>query len=220
MADQGNESTLRRDPVAGDQGRDERASSGTCARFGAGSDGAPLGGCAPAGAGAAVSGDRGANRRVDDDGDTGGALVATRRGRVPLGARSPDVLRIAVPVKGRLREPSFHLLEDAGLGPEQPGDRALAFPAATRRSRCCSCVPPTCRSTCRTGSSTAWITGIDLVRERGADVLEMLQLGFGSCRLEAAVPEGVDDPRAGRPAGAAVATELPASDCRDSFRST
>jgi len=28
-----------------------------------------------------------------------------------------------VPAKGRLREPSFHLLEDAGLGPEQPGDR-------------------------------------------------------------------------------------------------
>ena len=33
------------------------------------------------------------------------------------------------------------------------------------------------------------ITGIDLVRERGADVRELLPLGFGSCRLEAAVPE-------------------------------
>ncbi len=32
------------------------------------------------------------------------------------------------------------------------------------------------------------ITGIDLVRERGADVHELLPLGFGSCRLEAAVP--------------------------------
>jgi len=32
------------------------------------------------------------------------------------------------------------------------------------------------------------ITGIDLVRERGADVHELLTLGFGSCRLEAAVP--------------------------------
>ena len=37
-------------------------------------------------------------------------------------------MKVAVPVKGRLREPSFHLFEDAGLGPEQPGDRALAFP--------------------------------------------------------------------------------------------
>lgn len=33
------------------------------------------------------------------------------------------------------------------------------------------------------------ITGIDLVRERGALVTELLPLGFGSCRLEAAVPE-------------------------------
>jgi len=32
------------------------------------------------------------------------------------------------------------------------------------------------------------ITGIDLVRERGAEVHELLPLGFGSCRLEAAVP--------------------------------
>jgi ATP phosphoribosyltransferase len=32
------------------------------------------------------------------------------------------------------------------------------------------------------------ITGIDLVRERGARVRELLPLGFGSCRLEAAVP--------------------------------
>jgi len=42
------------------------------------------------------------------------------------------------------------------------------------------------------------ITGIDLVRERGARVRELLRLGFGSCRLEAAVPaeseaRGLDD---------------------------
>ena len=33
------------------------------------------------------------------------------------------------------------------------------------------------------------ITGADLVRERGADVEEVLRLGFGGCTLEAAVPE-------------------------------
>jgi len=33
------------------------------------------------------------------------------------------------------------------------------------------------------------ITGADLVRERGANVTELLKLGFGGCRLEAAVPE-------------------------------
>jgi ATP phosphoribosyltransferase len=33
------------------------------------------------------------------------------------------------------------------------------------------------------------VTGADLVREREADVRELLRLGFGSCTLEAAVPE-------------------------------
>jgi ATP phosphoribosyltransferase len=33
------------------------------------------------------------------------------------------------------------------------------------------------------------ITGADLVRERGADVEELLALGFGACTLEVAVPE-------------------------------
>ena len=37
-------------------------------------------------------------------------------------------MRIAVPSKGRLREPAIELLHDAGLAPETPGDRALAFP--------------------------------------------------------------------------------------------
>ena len=33
------------------------------------------------------------------------------------------------------------------------------------------------------------ITGADLVRERGVEVEELLRLGFGTCTLEAAVPE-------------------------------
>ena len=53
------------------------------------------------------------------------------------------------------------------------------------------------------------ITGIDLVRERGADVLEVLPLGFGSCRLEAAVPEESPYRELTDLAGAAVATVYP-----------
>ena len=53
------------------------------------------------------------------------------------------------------------------------------------------------------------ITGIDLVRERGAEVRELLALGFGSCRLEAAVPE--ESPATGLAdlAGLTVATVYP-----------
>jgi ATP phosphoribosyltransferase len=53
------------------------------------------------------------------------------------------------------------------------------------------------------------ITGIDLVRERGADVHELLRLGFGSCRLEAAVPEESAVVTLDDLAGASVATVYP-----------
>jgi ATP phosphoribosyltransferase len=53
------------------------------------------------------------------------------------------------------------------------------------------------------------ITGIDLVRERGARVAEVVRLGFGSCRLEAAVPEESSVERLEQLAGATVATVYP-----------
>ena len=39
------------------------------------------------------------------------------------------------------------------------------------------------------GAVDCGVTGADLVRERGAEVEELLRLGFGSCTLEAAVPD-------------------------------
>ena len=53
------------------------------------------------------------------------------------------------------------------------------------------------------------ITGIDLVHERGARVRELLRLGFGSCRLEAAVPEESAVQTLEQLAGLAVATVYP-----------
>jgi ATP phosphoribosyltransferase len=53
------------------------------------------------------------------------------------------------------------------------------------------------------------ITGIDLVRERGADVHELVALGFGSCKLEAAVPQESPVTRLDELAGATVATVYP-----------
>jgi ATP phosphoribosyltransferase len=53
------------------------------------------------------------------------------------------------------------------------------------------------------------ITGQDLVRERGARVEELLELGFGSCRLEAAVPEESGYELLEDLAGATIATVYP-----------
>lgn len=53
------------------------------------------------------------------------------------------------------------------------------------------------------------ITGQDLVAERGARVEQLLELGFGSCRLEVAVPEESPYARIEELAGASVATVYP-----------
>ena len=53
------------------------------------------------------------------------------------------------------------------------------------------------------------ITGLDLVRERGARVTELVRLGFGSCRLDAAVLEESGVERLEDLAGTTVATVYP-----------
>ena len=114
-----------------------------------------------------------------------------------------------MPAKGRLREPSFHLLEDAGLGPEQPGDRALAFPCRNAPVEVLLVRAADVPEYVQDGVVDCGITGIDLVRERGAEVQELLPLGFGSCRLEAAVPEESQAQSLAELAGLSVATVYP-----------
>src|SRR5438094_2798331 len=209
MGDQGDAKALRRDRVAADTRGDGALLPGPLHPLGAGGDGPSLGGGAPAGAGAAVPGDRRANGRVDDDGDTSGALAARRRGRLPAGARSRELLRVALPAKGRLREPAYKLLGDAGLGPEQPGERALAFPCRNAPVEVLLVRAADIPEYVQDGVVDCGITGIDLVRERGARVRELLRLGFGSCRLEAAVPEESPYEHVEDLAGTSVATVYP-----------
>src|SRR5690242_20551344 len=214
MAYARDERALRGDPGAGDASGGGALPPGSVHAGGARGDGAALGGGAAAGSGAPVPGDLGEDGRLDDDGDAGGALAAPRRGRLPLGARSPqerddDRLRIAVPVKGRLREPSVSLLEDAGLGPEQPGERALAFPCRNAPVDVLLVRAADVPEYVQDGVVDCGITGADLVRERGARVDELLRLGFGSCRLEAAVPEESPIAALEQLAGATLATVYP-----------
>ena len=59
------------------------------------------------------------------------------------------------------------------------------------------------------GRRGPWVTGTDVLRETGADVLEPLELGFGFCRLAVATP--ADAPYPALPGGitARVATKYP-----------
>jgi ATP phosphoribosyltransferase len=110
-------------------------------------------------------------------------------------------LRIAIPARGRLREPTVALLEDAGLGPEVPGERALAFPCRNAPVEVLLVRAADVPEYVQDGVVDCGVTGADLVRERGASVSELLRLGFGSCTLDAAVlqesPVGALDDLAG-----------------------
>jgi ATP phosphoribosyltransferase len=119
------------------------------------------------------------------------------------------VIRIAVPAKGRLHDPSIALLEDAGLGPEATADRAYAFPCRNAPVEVLLVRASDIPEYVQDGVVDGGITGLDLVHERGARVEEVARLAYGSCGLEVAVPEESPVRSLDELAGARVATAHP-----------
>ena len=74
------------------------------------------------------------------------------------------------------------LLEDAGLGPEQPGERALAFPCRHAPVDVLLVRAADVPEYVQDRVVDAGITGADLVRERGADVDELVHAQRGRAR--------------------------------------
>ena len=96
-------------------------------------------------------------------------------------------LRLAIPNKGRMQEPSLQLLHDAGLQFED-GTRALTsrvegFPLDILFVRTDDIV-----EFVADGVADLGITGTNLLIESGAELDTLAELGYGYCRLEAAVP--------------------------------
>jgi ATP phosphoribosyltransferase len=137
-------------------------------------------------------------------------VASPRRGRLPARAAAPAaILKIAVPSKGRLRDPAIALLDDAGLAPETPGDRALAFPCRNAPVEALLVRADDIPEYVQDGVVDCGITGLDIVRERNADVRVLQRLGFGACTLEVAVQEESDVERPDELAGARIATSFP-----------
>jgi ATP phosphoribosyltransferase len=118
-------------------------------------------------------------------------------------------MRIAVPNKGRLHEPTIKLLERAGLHIVDGADRKLyaetVDPEVTVLFARTSDIPEYVRD----GAADLGITGYDQVRESGADLVELLDLGYGTCRIVLAAPEDGDISAAAGLEGGTVATEFP-----------
>jgi len=118
-------------------------------------------------------------------------------------------MRIAVPNKGRLHEPTIELLERAGLHIVDGADRKLyaetVDPDVTVLFARTSDIPEYVRD----GAADLGITGYDQVRESGADLVELLDLGYGTCRIVLAAPEDGDISTVSDLEGGTVATEFP-----------
>jgi ATP phosphoribosyltransferase len=118
-------------------------------------------------------------------------------------------MRIAVPNKGRLHDPTVDLLERAGLTLVDGADRKLyadtVDPDVTVLFARSGDIPEYVAD----GAADLGITGYDQVRESGVDLVELLDLGYGACRLVLAAPEASEIERVAGFAGGTVATEFP-----------
>lgn len=103
------------------------------------------------------------------------------------GTADPERIRLAIPNKGRLLEPTMGLLRDAGLIFED-GTRALVAQAENFPMDILSVRTDDVIEFVGDGVADLGITGTNLLIEAGAELPVLLELGYGRCRLEAAVP--------------------------------
>lgn len=96
-------------------------------------------------------------------------------------------LTLALPSKGRLREPSWNLLEASGVDPQSPGERVLQTYCRNADIDLLFIRADDVPEYVQDGIVDCGITGLDLVSEHDFDVKVLLRLGFGSCSLQAAV---------------------------------
>ena len=119
-----------------------------------------------------------------------------------------STLRVAL-AKGRLYEPAVERFRRAGAAPAAHPERRLLIPSGDPSIEFLVVKPGDVPVYVETGAADLGVTGTDVVRETGADVLEPLELGFGFCRLVVAAP--AESPYPALPGGITprVATKYP-----------
>jgi ATP phosphoribosyltransferase len=117
-------------------------------------------------------------------------------------------LRLAVPNKGRLVEPTVELLRDAGLVFEAH-DRSLVARVRNMELDILFVRTNDIVEFVGDGVADLGVTGVDLLVETGAELPRIRELGYGTCRLAAAVPSDSTYQRLDDLAGLRVATAHP-----------
>src|SRR6476469_9991009 len=158
-------------------------------------------------------------------------MAQPRRGRLPEGARAPrrgprggdplprrtgtvsalegrDRLRLAIPNKGRLVEPTVELLRAAGLVFEEH-ERSLVARVRNFDLDILFVRTNDVIEFVGDGVADLGVTGEDLLAETGAELPRLRSLGYGQCRLAAAVPADSPYRNVDELAGLRVATAHP-----------
>jgi ATP phosphoribosyltransferase len=117
-------------------------------------------------------------------------------------------LRLAIPNKGRLVEPTLRLLHDAGLVFEEH-DRSLVALVQNYELDILFVRTNDVIEFVGDGVADLGVTGDDLLSETGAELPRVRSLGYGRCRLAAAVPNDAPYQAIDDLAGLRVATAHP-----------
>jgi ATP phosphoribosyltransferase len=117
-------------------------------------------------------------------------------------------LRLAIPNKGRLVDPTLHLLHDAGLIFEEH-ERSLVARVQNFDLDILFVRTNDVIEFVGDGVADLGVTGVDLLAETGAELPRIRSLGYGHCRLAAAVPSDTPFQTVEDLAGLRVATAHP-----------
>ena len=98
-------------------------------------------------------------------------------------------IKIAVPSKGRISEPSINILEKAGLGLIDKNNRKLISKTFNENIEVMFARASDIPEFINDGVADLGITGVDLIKESESDVSELLDLRFGQTKLVLAAPE-------------------------------
>lgn len=98
-------------------------------------------------------------------------------------------IKIAIPSKGRISEPSINILEKAGLGLIDKSNRKLISKTFNENIEVMFARASDIPEFVNDGVADMGITGVDLIEENEADVVELLDLRFGQTKLVLAAPE-------------------------------
>src|SRR5512137_15686 len=120
-----------------------------------------------------------------------------------------EIVRLAIPNKGRIAAPIMDLVEKSGLHLPEIAERRLITKTLDPHVEILFARPVDIPEYVATGAADLGITGHDMVIERESDVVELLDLPFGKAILVLAVHEDSAISSVKQLEGMKVATEFP-----------